>query len=161
MMCKRIWLYFFLLMLCSAMPAAGQFRTLGVGGMIGSPTGFSIKQWTSRKSAIVLGAAWSMSRNPGIHLHGDILRHRSDFDGMQAGQSYVYYGVGGRLKAAIDDPRAGIRFPLGFTFIDQDEPIDAFVEIVPIMDILPESRFAMNVSVGGRFYLSGNRRRFQ
>lgn len=86
--------------------------------------------------------------------------HRSDFDGMEEGGSYVYYGIGGRIKAAKDDPRAGVRFPIGFTFINSNEPIDTFVEIVPILDVLPRTRFAMNFSVGGRFYIRGNRNRY-
>ena len=149
-----------LLMSMHSTPAHAQYRSLGIGGMFGSPTGISLKQWFSRKTAYDAGVAWSLSKDPGVHLHGDFLIHRSDFDGMEEGRSYVYYGVGGRIKAAQDDPRAGVRIPIGFTFINPEEPIDTFIEIVPILDILPRTRFAMNVSVGGRFYLSGNRSRF-
>ena len=141
-------------------PAIAQYRSLGIGGMFGSPTGISLKKWFSRKTAYDGGAAWSLSKNPGIHLHSDFLIHRSDFDGMEEGRSYVYYGVGGRIKAARDDPRAGIRLPIGFTFINPEEPIDTFIEVVPVLDILPRTRFAMNVSVGGRFYLGGKRKRY-
>ncbi len=140
--------------------ANAQYRSLGIGGMFGSPTGISIKQWMSKRSAFDLGAAWSLSRNPGVHFHGDLLYHTSAVDGMEDGVSYVYLGIGGRMKAAPDDPRAGARFPLGVTYINPNEPVDAFFEIVPIMDILPRPRFAMNVSVGGRIYLSGNKSRY-
>ncbi|MFK7848373.1 MAG: hypothetical protein AB8G77_24000 [Rhodothermales bacterium] len=144
------------------MPASvnAQYRSIGIGGMFGSPTGVSVKKWMSKKVGIDFGAAWSLSKNPGAHLHGDLLMHRSDFDGMEEGGSYVYYGIGGRIKAAKDDPRAGVRFPIGFTFINSNEPIDTFVEIVPILDVLPRTRFAMNFSVGGRFYIRGNRNRY-
>ena len=143
-----------------ATPASGQYKSLGIGGMFGSPTALSVKQWITRTSAFDLGAGWSLSRNPGIHLHGDLLFHRDDVEGLERGTSYVYVGIGTRIKAAFDDPRAGIRFPLGFTFINQEEPMDAFIELVPIMDVLPRPKFAMNVSVGGRFYIAGNRRRY-
>ena len=143
-----------------SLPAGAQYRSLGIGGMIGSPTGITIKKWTSRKTAFDIGVAWSLSRNPGIHLHSDYLSHRSDLEGMEEGRSYAYYGIGGRLKAVADDPRAGARFPLGVTYIDAREPFDAFIEVVPILDILPSTRFALNVSLGGRFYLSGNRKRY-
>ncbi|MEM8485892.1 MAG: hypothetical protein AAF564_10110 [Bacteroidota bacterium] len=144
----------------NATPAQAQYRSLGVGGMFGSPTGISLKKWFSRKTAYDAGVAWSLSKDPGIHLHSDLLIHRSDFDGMEEGRSYVYYGIGGRIKAAQDDPRAGVRIPIGFTFINPEEPIDTFIEIVPVLDILPRTRFAMNVSIGGRFYLAGNRSRY-
>ena len=79
---------------------------------------------------------------------------------MQDGQSYVYYGLGGRLKAVEADPRAGVRLPLGITYINPQEPIDVFFEIVPILDILPETRLAMNIGLGGRFYLRGRSTRY-
>ena len=160
---KQSLLFFLLIVLYISFfssPAVAQYRSFGIGGMIGSPTGISVKKWLSRRSAYDLGIAWSLSKNPGMHLHGDFLVHRSDFDGTEAGRSYVYYGLGGRLKAAADDPRAGARFPLGFTFIDTREPFDTFIEIVPVLDILPRTRLALNVSVGGRLYLSGRSGRY-
>ena len=144
----------------SGIETKAQYRSLGIGGMFGSPTGITIKKWMSRKSAFDLGLAWSLSRDPGVHLHGDILYHTSDFDGMEEGVSYVYLGLGGRIKAAPDDPRAGVRIPIGVTYINGDEPIDAFFELVPVVDMLPRTRLALNVSVGGRIYLSGNRSRY-
>ncbi len=142
------------------LPASAQFRSLGIGGMIGSPTGISIKKWMSRRTAYDLGAAWSITKHPGLHLHADYLIHRADMEGMEDGKSYAYFGIGGRLKAVESDPRAGARFPLGITYIDPREPFDAFLEIVPILDVLPETRFAMNLSLGGRLYLGGNRNRY-
>ncbi len=155
-------LYFLLFMLLGiySMPAAAQYRSLGIGGMIGSPTGISLKKWVSRRAAYDFGAAWSIGKNPGAHLHADYLLHRSDLEGLESGRSFAYYGIGGRLKLVDADPRAGARFPLGITYLNPEEPFDVFLEIVPIFDILPSTRFAMNISLGGRIYLSGNRNRY-
>ena len=157
---KLFFLLFLLIGIVDASPAIAQYRSLGIGGMIGSPTGISLKKWVSRRAAYDLGAAWSIGSNPGLHLHADYLLHRSDLEGLEQGRSYMYYGIGGRLKVVEADPRAGARFPIGITYINPEEPFDVFLEIVPIFDILPSTRFAMNISLGGRFYLSGNRNRF-
>lgn len=161
---KRQTVQFFLIVVVLAgghsLSAKAQFRSLGIGGMIGSPTGISLKKWVSRRNAYDLGAAWSITKNPGFHLHADYLMHRADLEGMEDGRSYAYYGIGGRLKAVEDDPRVGARFPLGITYMDPREPFDAFFEIVPVFDILPATRFSLNLSLGGRLYLGGNRNRY-
>ena len=161
---KRQAIQFFLLSVlllgATAWPVKAQYTSLGIGGMIGSPTGITLKKWISGRNACDLGAAWSITRHPGLHVHGDFLMHRADLDGMEAGRSYAYYGIGGRLKAVADDPRVGARFPIGITYIDPREPFDAFFEIVPVLDILPETRFALNLSLGGRIYLRGGGERY-
>ena len=163
-MMKRRIVPFFLIVVAiagwRALPAEAQYRSLGIGGMIGSPTGISLKKWVSRKNAYDLGAAWSITKNPGLHLHADYLIHRADLEGMEDGRSYAYYGIGGRLKVVEDDPRAGVRFPFGITYLDPREPFDAFFEIAPVFDVLPATRFSLNLSLGGRLYLGGNRNRY-
>src|SRR6056297_1658834 len=52
-------------------------RNLGLGLMLGEPTGVSVKSWLGTKSAFDIGAAWSLSgRNEALHLHADYLYHR-------------------------------------------------------------------------------------
>lgn len=134
------------------MPAAAQTGAFGIGVMLGSPTGISAKKWLSRRTAIDGGAAWSLGKNPGLHLHADYLVHRSDLEGLVDGRSYAYYGIGGRIKLENEDPLLGVRIPLGVTYLFPDAPFDAFFEVVPVFDVMPRTRFDLNLSIGMRFY---------
>lgn len=48
---------------------------LGIGLMVGEPTGFSLKYWTSESNALDGGLAWSLGPNDGLYVHGDYLWH--------------------------------------------------------------------------------------
>lgn len=131
--------------------ANGDGGNLGIGIMIGEPTGLSVKTWNSGRSAFGIGAAWSLSgRNEAIHLHADYLLH-SWFTEMDEERLAFYYGIGGRIIFA-DDPRAGVRIPLGLNYVFGSIPFDIFVEAVPIVDLTPETEFAGNGAVGIRYY---------
>ena len=134
--------------------AAQQRDALGIGLMIGSPAGFSFKKWTAHTRAIDGGAAWAIGKNPGVHLHADYLYHRSDLEGLQENRSYAYYGLGARLKLEEEDARLGVRIVTGVTYLFPDAPLDAFFDVVPVFDVVPETRLVLNISIGVRFYLS-------
>ena len=134
-------------------PAEAQRRNaFGIGAMIGGPSGLSLKKWTSSTTAIDGGAAWSIGKDPGIQVHADYLFHRSDFEGLIEDRSFAYYGIGGRMKWGEEDARIGVRIPLGVAYHFPDAPLDAFFEVVPVFDFLPESQLVLNLSIGMRFY---------
>lgn len=120
--------------------------------MIGGPSGLSLKKWTSSSTAIDGGAAWSIGKDPGVQLHADYLFHRSDFEGLIEDRSFAYYGVGGRVKWGEEDSRIGVRVPFGVAYHFPDAPLDAFIEVVPVFDVLPETQLVLNLSIGMRFY---------
>lgn len=136
-----------------AQPASAQRRgAFGIGAMIGGPSGLSMKKWISSTTAIDGGAAWSIGSDPGIQLHADYLLHRSDFEGLIENRSFAYYGIGGRMKWGEEDARLGVRVPLGVAYHFPDAPLDAFIEVVPVFDVLPETQLVLNLSIGMRFY---------
>ena len=142
-------------------PASAQ-RTgaFGIGAMIGGPSGLSLKKWTSNTTAVDGGAAWSIGKDPGLQLHADYLLHRSDFEGLIDDRSFAYYGIGGRIKWGDEDSRVGVRIPLGVAYHFPDAPLDAFIEVVPVFDLVPESQLVLNLSIGMRYYFQSlNRRR--
>ncbi len=129
----------------------GDGGNLGIGIMVGEPTGVSVKTWNSGRSAFGIGAAWSLSgRNEALHLHADYLLH-SWFTEMNEERLAFYYGIGGRIIFA-GDPTAGVRIPFGLNYVFAGIPFDIFVEAVPILDLTPEIEFAGNGAVGIRYY---------
>lgn len=124
---------------------------IGIGVLIGEPTGVSVKSWNNERSAFAIGAAWSLSgTNEAVHLHADYLFH-SWFTGIDRGRLAFYYGLGARVRFS-ENPQAGIRIPLGLNYIFQDAPLDLFVEAVPILNLTPDTDFAGNGAVGLRYY---------
>lgn len=135
----------------AAQADTGNGGNFGIGAMFGEPTGLSVKVWNSDRSALNIGAAWSLSgRNEAIHLHADYLFH-SWFSDVNRGQLAFYYGIGGRVIFA-DDPNAGVRIPLGLNYVFENIPFDMFVEAVPILDLTPDTEFAGNGAFGIRYY---------
>lgn len=124
--------------------------SLGLGVLIGEPTGVSVKSWNSSRSAFDIGAAWSLAGREGeaLHLHTNFLLHSwfSDTDNLA-----FYYGIGGRTIFA-DDATVGIRAPFGLNYVFPNVPFDLFVEAAPILDLTPEVELAGNGGVGIRYY---------
>lgn len=127
---------------------------LGLGVMIGEPTGLSFKSWYGDRTAIAGGLAWSFSnydgRNGYLHVHADYLIHNNNL--IQAGSTTLpfYYGLGVRVGLG-NDLRLGVRIPIGIECFFADRKFDAFLEIVPVLDLLPGTGFGINGAIGLRY----------
>ncbi len=145
----------FILALCLfAGTANAQDGRFGLGVIVVEPTGLSLKAWQSGRTAMDFAAAWSFARESALHLHGDFLIHRFSAIEVDRQNLPFYYGIGARVKMAEEgnDPRVGIRFPLGLNYLFGNDPLDMFVEVVPILDVAPESDVSLNASVGMRYW---------
>ncbi len=155
---KRIAVIAALAMLTGASGAArAQSQGFGLGVIVGEPTGLSAKLWQTRSTALDFGAAWSFVNDAAFHLHMDILVHRFDVVRVERGKLPLYYGVGGRVKFSENargnqDAHVGIRFPVGLDYLPAREPLDIFFEIVPILDVAPETDVSLNASLGFRYW---------
>ncbi len=123
----------------------------GLGIILGEPTGVSMKLWLTERTAIDAAAAWSFSDEAAFHLHADYLFHNFDLITVEEGRLPVHFGIGGRVKFE-DDSRLGVRIPVGLTYIFDGAPIDIFFEVVPILDLVPDTEFEFNAAIGARFF---------
>ena len=128
-----------------------QDKGTGVGIILGEPTGFSAKHWLSPTTAIDGAIAWSFIDGGAFHIHADYLLHSFRLINVPEGKLPFYYGIGGRLKTS-DDTQLGVRVPLGLAYLFQTAPVDIFLEIVPILDFIPETDFRINAALGARYY---------
>jgi hypothetical protein len=139
----------------AASPQPGTAGDLGVGVIIGSPTGLSAKYWITRMRAVDVALAWDLSGDDDrFEVHADHLWH-FDFNvsGMQ-GRLPLYVGLGGRLLTG-HDAQAGLRVPFGLSYLFPKTPIELFAEIVPVFDFTPDSDTSVNGGAGVRFYFKG------
>ena len=123
----------------------------GLGVQIGEPTGISGKLWMSRTTAWDGVVAWSFADEGALHLQADFLWHFFPFE-VDTGELPLYVGVGGRIKFYDDASRAGVRIPLGITYLFSDAPIDVYLEVAPIIDFSPETEVRSNGGLGIRYY---------
>lgn len=147
--CKVIVVFGVILVL--AAPAVEGREDWGIGVILGEPTGISLKAWNSRTTAIDAAAAWSFKEEGKLHLHMDYLFHNFKLFKARNGKLPLYYGIGVRVKFE-EETRVGVRFPVGICYIFRETPIDIFFEIVPLLDLTPETDFNFNASIGVRYF---------
>lgn len=152
---KKVSVVFVLFVLAFGMPEARGENGLGFGLIVGEPTGAIIKKWISETQAIDAAGARSIVGKGSYQFHADYLFH--NFSLLQSkdfnGRLPVYFGVGGRIKHNEDtDTLVGIRIPLGVSYMFADTLFDLFAEIVPVVDVAPDTDIDINAAIGIIYY---------
>jgi hypothetical protein len=149
------------LMMILAKPITAQDHGFGMGLILGEPTGLSAKAWTSTDNAFDFAVAWSFNNyhhndnhNDGsLLLQADYVWHFFNAISVSSGKLPIYVGIGARVVLA-DDPSFGVRIPVGIDYLFADAPIDIFLELVPIMDLSPETDFGIGGGLGIRYWFN-------
>lgn len=131
--------------------AAAQTNKFGLGIIIGEPTGVIFKYWTSKTTAFDVAGSWSFVGENSFHMHVDYLYHSFDLFKVERGKLPVYYGIGARLSLQ-DRTRFGIRIPVGLSYMFDKAPFDIFLEIGPVLDLVPATEFNVLGFIGFRYY---------
>jgi hypothetical protein len=151
-----------LVFICAGVPAvsgaitqgseAGHPGNFGVGAILGAPTGFSAKYWATEMLAFDGAAAWHFSDDSRFQIHSDALWHFM-IPNMKVSEGILpgYLGLGLRVLAG-DHPEAGIRIPVGLSYLFGSAPLEAFAEIAPVARFAPDSGIGLDGGVGLRFY---------
>ncbi len=136
-------------LLCGTAEAKGS--GFGLGIIVGEPTGLSAKLWTGNSTAIDGAVAWSFGKDSALHLHADYLFYNFNLFKVEKGKLPLYYGIGGRIKL-VDDMKVGVRIPVGINYIFAKAPLDIFLEIVPMLELVPRTEFNLNGGIGIRYF---------
>jgi hypothetical protein len=134
--------------------SAAQTKGFGLGILVGEPTAVSAKYWTSGSTAFDFGIGYSFEKNSYLNIHADYLFHvKNIFE--TAENISLYYGPGARLRFVENaTTRLGFRFDVGLVWIPRNAPIDVFIEVAPLLDIIPETDFSFNGGVGVRYFFN-------
>jgi hypothetical protein len=132
-------------------------HSIGLGIMLGEPTGLSFKFWSSQTTAFDAGAAWSFVNGHFFQIHGDFLLHNFNLLKVDTGRMSLYYGAGARLKFGSNDTNGSettlsLRVPIGLAYEFDKTPVELFLEVVPMLDLIPSTEVQMAGAVGFRYY---------
>lgn len=137
---------------------AAEPGTWGVGFILGQPTGLSVKHWYAPERAVDAALAWSLGDHEGFQIHSDLLWHRALSLEPPEAPLPVFYGVGARLRAEDsngrgqdEDTEFGLRFPVGLDFEMATSPVELFVELVPVFDLVPATDVDFDAAFGLRY----------
>lgn len=122
----------------------------GLGIIVGEPTGLNAKLWTAENTAFAATAAWSLS-NDWMLINADFLRHSYSVFNVNKGSMPLYYGLGASLGLGTDFI-LGARVPVGISYIFADAPLDVFLEVAPVLMLIPDIDFELQGGVGIRYY---------
>jgi len=130
-----------------------QDKGFGLGVILGEPSGVSAKSWMTSTTAVDAALAWSFVDNGALHIHADYLIHNFQLISIDGkGKLPVYYGVGARIKFGNDDTRLAVRIPVGIDYMFGDVPVDIFLEVVPMLELIPKTNFQFNAALGSRYF---------
>ena len=131
-----------------------QDNGLGIGIILGEPTGVSGKYWISETNAVDFGLAYSfVGWDNSLSLHADYLYHI--FDAIKTEYTLpVYYGFGARLRTNENSKIGlGARGVIGLALLSDKYPIDFFFEVAPVFQLIPETELNFDIGIGARYFL--------
>jgi len=131
----------------------------GLGIILGDPSGLSGKLKLDGTHAIDGALAFS-AIDEVLYVHADYLFHGSPLraQGLSGHRFVPYVGIGGfigvfdeRKKDRDTDGAIGARVPLGIAW-QPPIAVDVFLEVVPLMRIVPETDAGLDVGLGVRYF---------
>lgn len=150
---KKLFLSLSFLLIILINTTNAQDKGFGLGVMIGEPTGFSAKYWTSSSNALDFGLAYSfVQKFSALSIHADYLYHA--FDVIKSDYRLpVYYGFGARIRFVNNSDNAlGARGVVGIAWLNNKLPLDVFFEVVPVFNLIPSTSLNLDIALGARYY---------
>ena len=128
-------------------------KMFGIGVIAGEPTGITGKYLIDNNSAIDAGVGWETSGDNEFHIYGDYLYHLYGLLEVKSGNLPLYFGGGVRfIDRENKKNKFGIRIPVGIEYLFDNVPLGAFIELVPVLNITPDTDFDIEGGIGIRFY---------
>lgn len=124
---------------------------IGVGVGVGEPSGIALAYRPHKIHTLAAMAGWSI-KDRSFHLHADyLLTLRSTHVPDSSASIDLYAGAGPTLNIGkrTDGPGLGARVPIGVS-ITFDQPVDVFIEMAPVIGVLPEVELHGNGTIGIR-----------
>ncbi len=137
-----------ILLIMPSVTFASEAGSIGVGIILGDPTGISAKYWIDKTNAI--DAAVGFDR---FSVHADYLFHFWNvFPQTGGGEFGAYAGPGLVFKDKKHDNMVGVRFALGAVYELNQYPVEFFAELVPVFELSPDTDLNLDGGIGIRYF---------
>ena len=147
--------FVFVLIFCAS-PHFASADPLGVGVVIGSPIGIAGNYFINRRHSIDAVLAPDYGKDNGAYIHSTYLWHYPKALVIDRHPIGAYWGLGARLRTVDkfddDEIRLGPRVSGGLRYRVRSAPVDFFVEIGMVVDLIEKSGLAANLGLGVRYY---------
>jgi hypothetical protein len=135
---------------------ASSARGWGVGIAAGEPSGVAIALRPNDRSTFAGVIGWSLSASR-LHVHTDyqITIARVQPDPALDVMLDFFVGAGASLDLgewAGNTPTVAVRIPLGVSMNFGEKPLDLYLELVPLMGLVPDTRTDLEGGVGLRVW---------
>lgn len=125
-------------------------REVGVGIVLGEPSGVLAQFFMTRKSVLDVTAAWSFDQ--WFMVAADYQTYNYIADAPPEWR--WYYGVGGYAAfPENEDGIVGVRVPLGISYSFPRSFIDLWLEIDPALKLVPKTEAALQGGLGVTLWL--------
>ncbi len=125
----------------------------GFGVIAGEPSGLTGKYNINQNLSIDGGVGWVTSGDNEFHMYGDCIYHVYDLIKVPKGKLPLYFGGGLRLLIRRNkDNKLGMRIPVGLEYQFANLPIRTFLEIVPVLNLTPDTDFDLEGGIGIRYF---------
>ena len=123
----------------------------GAGLIVGNPTGVTGKLWLTNSSALDAGLGFSTR----FAVYGDYLWHSwMVLPQPKEGRLPVYFGLGLQART-FHDAELGVRVVAGAAYWLPKNPVELFVEFVPVFRLTPGASLGLDAGLGLRYYFRG------
>ena len=145
---KIAWLAFACLLAAAGPVRAQKAGDVGVGVILGNPTGVTGKAWIDGSQAVDAGLGFSTR----LAAYGDYLWHSwTALPQPSEGKLPLYLGLGAQVRT-FHDPEFGLRAVAGAAYWLPRDPVEIFVEIVPVFRLAPRDGVGLDAGLGLRYY---------
>lgn len=141
-------------------PRSADKGAIGIGLILGEPTGISAKLYLQDDQAIQAAVGFAFIGG-GLHVHADYVFHPYILQSRDSFVLPVYVGPGVRAinyASGRDDSffALGVRVVGGLLFDFREIPLDAFVEVAGVLEFGFQDNegvgVALNAAAGARYY---------
>lgn len=136
----------------SAAPARAERGAFGIGIIAGQPTGVTGEYRMSDRTAIDLAVGIDLFSDNDLYVHGDFLFILPDLLGGGSVGLSPYLGPGLFFVNGNNDVFLGARVPFGLSFDFTKAPLQIFLELAPILVVVPDADLDIGGAIGFRYY---------
>ncbi|MEI7640300.1 MAG: hypothetical protein WCJ46_02155 [bacterium] len=155
---KKILLFVLLILTLFGSSTFAWKKDVGLGIVLGVPSGITAKFWQSEETAIDAAATWGWGI---MEVQGDYIWHRFDMVKVESGSLPLYIGAGAYAGFWTNGnwhgrAEVGLRMPIGLAYLFTDSPLEIFLEVAPSLSISPAVGLSVGGGIGARYYLGNN-----